>query len=260
MIAFLALLLALAQPQTSKGMPPIRVAVPSPAPNANAVKLGGELYAVHCISCHGAQLQGSPNGPPLIAVGAANVDFQLSTGRMPLEVPGTEPTRGLPSFPRQQIDGLIAYITTHGGNGEPIPAVHHSDDITRGRVLYDQNCQQCHGATGYGAVTGYGWIAPPVTPATPVQVAEAVRVGPGIMPHFSEHQIPQRDLDALVSYVDSFHHPQDPGGFSMVSAGPVGEGLVGWLVGLGGAILVMLAVGETLKRHVSSEAPPGPNR
>jgi ubiquinol-cytochrome c reductase cytochrome c subunit len=247
MIAFLALLLALAPPQTSKGMPPLRIAVPSPPPNANRVKLGGELYAVHCVSCHGAQLQGSPNGPPLIGAGAANVDFQLSTGRMPLEVPDTEPMRGPPSFPREQIDAIIAYVEAHGGRGQPIPTVNHSDDLTRGRVLYDQNCQQCHGATGYGAVTGFGWIAPPITPATPVQVAEAVRVGPGIMPHFGEHLIPQRDLDALVSYIDSFHHPKDPGGFSMISAGPVGEGLVGWIVGLGGAVILMLLVGETLK-------------
>lgn len=256
MIALLALLLALAT-STSKGMPPLRIAVPSPPPNANLVKLGGDLYAVHCVTCHGGKLQGSPNGPPLILVGAANVDFQLSTGRMPLEVPGTEPTRGPPAFPRRQIDALIAYIESHGGSGEPIPTVHHSDDLKRGRLIYDQNCQQCHGATGYGAVAGFGWIAPPLTPATPVQIAEAVRTGPGIMPHFGAAQIPQPDLDALVSYVDSFHHPQDPGGYSIVSAGPVGEGLIGWLVGLGGAIIVMVAVGETLKRR-APRSPPSP--
>ncbi|HTJ25252.1 MAG TPA: c-type cytochrome [Candidatus Limnocylindria bacterium] len=244
MIALLAAVLALAASQTSKGMPPLQKAPPT-----QRVAVGAELYAEHCISCHGANLIGTPSGPPLIRVGAANVDFQLATGRMPLEVPGTEPMRGPPSFSRDQIDAIVAYVTTHGGaGGPPTPTVQPSRDLTRGRVVWEDNCQQCHGATGYGAVTGFGWIAPPITPATPQQIAEAVRVGPGIMPKFNEHALPQRDLDALVAYADTFRRPDDSGGYSMVSAGPVGEGLVGWLVGVGGAVIVMLLVGETLKR------------
>jgi ubiquinol-cytochrome c reductase cytochrome c subunit len=233
MIALLAALLALASP------PP-------------AAHDGADLYAQHCITCHGANLIGTPNGPPLIHVGAANVDFQLATGRMPVAAPGTEPMRGPPRFSREQIDALIAYITTHGGAGGPaLPSVHASRDLPRGRVVWEENCEQCHGVTGYGAVAGYGWIAPPITPATPLQIAEATRVGPGIMPKFSDRLLPQHDLDALVAYADTFRHPDDRGGFSMISAGPVGEGLVGWLVGVGGAIIVMLLVGETLKRRTS---------
>jgi ubiquinol-cytochrome c reductase cytochrome c subunit len=235
----------------SNGMPQppdTFVSVPAP-PAADRVKVGGDLYAVHCISCHGAQLQGTPMGPSLKNAGAANVDFQLSTGRMPLEVPDTEPMRGPPSYPRPQIDALIAYVTTHGGAGPPIPVLHHNGDLTRGRVVFEENCQQCHGATGDGAVAGFGWLAPSLRAAIPVQVAEAVRVGPGIMPRFGEGDIPDRDLDALVGYVETLHHPDDRGGYSLASAGTVGEGLVAWVFGLGGTIVVMLLVGETLKRR-----------
>jgi ubiquinol-cytochrome c reductase cytochrome c subunit len=216
----------------------------SPAPNA--ARRGGELYAVHCLSCHGDKLQGTAQGPRLTGAGAAAVDFQLSTGRMPIDAPGTEPMRGPPSFPRADIDAVVAFVTSHGGAGPAIPVAHESHDLTRGRKLFEANCQACHGATGTGAVAGFGWLAPSVLQSTPVQTAEAVRTGPGIMPKFDEHVVPQADLDALVAYVDTLHHPDDRGGYSLASAGPVGEGLMAWIVGLGVTIIVMLAVGETL--------------
>ncbi len=249
MIVASAFVLLLATGSMSNGQPQpthtyASVAAPPPA---DRIKVGGELYAVRCISCHGAQLRGTPMAPGLTGAGAADVDFELSTGRMPLEVPGTEPMRGPPSYPRPQIDALIAYIVSHGGAGAPVPALHHNGDLTRGRVLYEENCQQCHGATGDGAVAGFGWLAPSLKPAVPIQVAEAVRVGPGIMPRFGAGDISDGDIDALVGYVETLHHPDDRGGYSLASAGPVGEGFVGWLIGVGGTIVVMLLVGETLK-------------
>lgn len=249
MIPLLAAVVLLAA-ETSAGQPkpPLtHVAAPGPA-QADTVKVGGDLYVLHCLSCHGDRLQGTPQAPPLTNAGAASVDFQLSTGRMPLEVPGTEPMRGPPSFPRGQIDAIVAYVVTHGGKGADIPQVHSSPDLTRGRKIFEENCQACHGATGTGAVAGFGWLAPALLQSTPLQTAEAVRTGPGIMPKFDAHVIPQADLDALAAYVDSLHHPDDRGGYSLASAGPVGEGIVAWIVGLGVTVLLMFAVGETLRR------------
>lgn len=248
MIALLAVLLLAATTSAGQPKPPLtHVAAPA-LPPAGRVKEGGDLYAVHCIHCHGDKLQGTPMAPGLTSAGAANVDFQLSTGRMPLEVPATEPMRGPPSLPREQIDALVAYVVSHGSNGPPIPTVHATSDLTRGRKIFEENCQACHGATGTGAVAGFGWLAPAVLQSTPLQTAEAVRVGPGIMPRFNENLIPQSDLDALAAYVDTLHHPDDRGGYSLASAGPVGEGLVAWLIGIGVTVLVMVAVGESLKR------------
>jgi ubiquinol-cytochrome c reductase cytochrome c subunit len=215
--------------------------------------LGARLYATHCAYCHGNQLEGSgrtpggaPGVPPLIGVGAADVDFQLTTGRMPLEVPGTQPVAGPPSFPREQIDALVGYITAHGGAGTPIPRVNPGGDLVRGRVLFEENCQQCHGATGEGAVAGFGWLAPALRETAPLQVAEAIRVGPGIMPRFDAARLPQRDLDALVRYVETLHQPDDRGGWGIGGFGPVGEGLVAWLLGLGVVLLLMQRIGERL--------------
>jgi Magnesium chelatase, subunit ChlI len=70
---------------------------------------------------------------------------------------------------------------------------------------------------------------------------------PGHHAEVDEHLIPPRDLDALAAYVDSLHRPDDRGGYSLASAGPVGEGLVAWLIGIGTTVLVTFAVGETLK-------------
>jgi ubiquinol-cytochrome c reductase cytochrome c subunit len=178
----------------------------------------------------------------------------LTTGRMPIEVPGTQEQPGPPSFPADQISAIVAYVATHGaGSGPKIPYVAPSSDLTRGRVIFEENCQQCHGAVGTGAVAGFGWIAPPLPIANDVQVAEAVRVGPGIMPRFDEHAISGRDLDALVAYVRTLHHPQDPGGWSVEASGPVGEGLIAFVIGLGVTITVMRLVGETTKQEQRSE-------
>jgi ubiquinol-cytochrome c reductase cytochrome c subunit len=233
--------------ETSAGQPKPPLTDATVPAHANPIKIGGDLYALHCLACHGDKLQGTPQAPGLTSSGAASVDFQLSTGRMPLEVPGTEPMRGPPSFPRDQIDAIIAYVVSHGGKGPDRPVVHPSGGLTRGRKLYEENCEACHGATATGAVAGFGWLAPALLQSTPLQTAEAVRTGPGIMPKFDERVLPQADLDALAAYVDALHHPDDRGGYSLASAGPVGEGLVGWIVGLGITIVLMFAVGETLK-------------
>ncbi|MGH7716354.1 MAG: c-type cytochrome [Vulcanimicrobiaceae bacterium] len=214
---------------------------------AAATSLGGVLYATHCSSCHGADLRGTPNGPSLQHAGTAAVDFMLRTGRMPLEVPGTEPQAAPPQLTPQQIDAIVAYTAEHGaGSGPAIPAVAPSQALARGRVLFDNNCQACHGALGTGATTGYGWIAPALKDADATEIAEAVRFGPGIMPHFDARLIPGDDLNALVAYVLTFRHPPDIGGYSVESAGPVGEGLLAWIIGVGGGAIVMVLVGETL--------------
>lgn len=215
---------------------------------AAATSIGGVLYAVHCSSCHGADLRGTTNGPILQRVGAAAVDFMLRTGRMPLEVPDTEPQSSPPQLTPQQIDAIVAYTVAHGaGSGPAIPTVAPSNAVARGRVLFDDNCQACHGALGTGATTGYGWIAPALQNVGATQIAEAVRFGPGIMPHFDARLISGPDLDALVAYVQTFRHPPDIGGYSVESAGPVGEGLLAWIIGVGGAAIVMVLVGETLR-------------
>ncbi len=51
--------------------------------SAQDIAKGRELFSQTCSSCHGANAEGTRTAPSLIGVGAASVDFQVGTGRMP---------------------------------------------------------------------------------------------------------------------------------------------------------------------------------
>lgn len=218
------------------------------APPKALLDQGRQIYEVHCATCHGANLGGSENGPPLQGVGAAAVDFMLRTGRMPAEAPGVEQLSAPHILTGQEIDALVAFTVANGaGNNPPIPVVRLNDNVAAGRKIFDNECEPCHGASAEGAIAGFGWVAPPLDPADPVTVAEAVRFGPGEMPHWNEHQISSDQLDDLVSYVMSLRYPADVGGYALGHEGPSGEGWVAWFFGLGSTCTVMVLVGQTLR-------------
>lgn len=218
------------------------------APGRTLVDKGHVLYEVHCETCHGTDLGGSEHGPPLHGVGAAAVDFMLRTGRMPAEVPGVEQLSAPHVLTAGEIKAITAFVVANGaGNSPSIPNVQLNRNLSEGRKLFDDNCQACHGASAEGAIVGFGWIAPKLAPADPLTVAEAVRVGPGEMPHFNEHQIPSDKLNDLVSYVMTLKHPSDIGGYPLAHEGPSAEGLFAWFFGLGSTCTVMVLVGQTLR-------------
>jgi ubiquinol-cytochrome c reductase cytochrome c subunit len=210
------------------------------------VARGLELYVAGCATCHGVAGEGTGQGPSLIGVGAASVDFMLSTGRMPLADPGDQPTRNAPRYSPEEIEAIVAYVTSLGSGGAAIPLVAPEiGDLSRGRELYVANCLACHGAGAQGASVGGGAVAPALDEATATQVAEAVRIGPGLMPPFGEEQIDEQDLDALVRYVRTLRDVEDRGGLGLGHVGPVVEGLIGWLVGLGLLVLVARLTGTS---------------
>lgn len=218
------------------------------APTKQLVDHGRSIYEVHCSTCHGADLGGSENGPPLRGVGAAAVDFMLRTGRMPAEAPGVEQLSAPHLLTKDEIDAIVAFTVANGaGNEPPVPTVHLNDHVASGRKIFDSECEPCHGAAAEGAIIGFGWIAPPLYPADPVTVAEAVRYGPGEMPHYNEHQISDGQLNDLVSYVMTLKRPADIGGYALAHEGPSGEGWIAWFFGLGSTCIVMVLVGQTLR-------------
>lgn len=235
-------------PPHSNGMPTTPpAAVSLPFAIAPGLARGRALYAEHCASCHGADYRGTPNGPPLAQSGAAGIDFMLATGRMPLNVPGAESLRQPVHFTSAEIRDIVdAIVADRGTQGPAIPAIVPGHDIVRGRALFSTNCEQCHGATAFGAVIGYGWLAPSILPDAPTQIAEAIRLGPGEMPPFPAALLSDRDVGDIMGYVESLPRAPNPGGFPLTSVGPVGEGLVGVIVGVGLPVLVMLAVGTRL--------------
>ena len=204
---------------------------------------GYNLYENGCSSCHGIALHGTPGvAPSLIGVGAGPVDFYLSTGRMPLDNPRDEPLRNTPLYSRTQIDAIIAYVTRFGG--PPAPTADPSKGtLALGLHEYTLNCAGCHQSVARGGLT-LGAVVPNLDEATSQQIAEAVRMGPYLMPHFGAQQIDQRELDSIARYVLWTRHPDNAGGWGIYNIGPIPEGMVAWFIGLAALVIVARLIGE----------------
>jgi ubiquinol-cytochrome c reductase cytochrome c subunit len=226
------------------------VAWAAPEPPARAqsgppVAQGRALFVSGCSYCHGAQANGIPGrGPSLRGVGAAAADFYLSTGRMPLSAPSHPPVRNdhLGDNAAQR-RALVAYVASLGG--PPVPAVDPGrGDARLGQELFSESCAGCHAITARGGVVPGAGIAPALGEATPTQIAEAVRVGPYLMPRFGERQIDQHELDSITRYVLTTRHLDDRGGWGIGNIGPVPEGMIAWLLAGTALLIVLRLVGE----------------
>jgi len=236
------------------GVASLCLAAPAPATAGRAattvaggdVRQGQELFVTGCSTCHGVRGEGTQRAPSLLGVGAASVDFWVSTGRMPLKSSGgRQAVRKPPGYDRAQIDDLIAYVTSLEPGGPGIPELQSaSADLVEGGELFRANCAACHGAVGIGGALASGRRAPPLRPATARQVSEAIRIGPGAMPSFGPDVFGREQLSSIVRYVESLDHPDDRGGSGLGHAGPIPEGLVGWLAGLGALLLACYWIGE----------------
>jgi ubiquinol-cytochrome c reductase cytochrome c subunit len=224
------------------------------------VKAGKGLYAAHCLSCHGVDGSGvtatsHPRGvldlrglgPPLRGVGAQAADFYLTTGYMPLANPHDQPRRAKSPFDDRQIAALIAYVASLGkGPGVPHPQPQRGD-ISRGLSLFTEHCAGCHQVDAQGGYVTNA-VAPPLHQATPGQIAEAVRIGPYLMPKFPASQISDAQLNSIIAYVQWAKHPDDRGGWSIGRIGPVPEGLVAWLIGMTTLVGCCLVIGRRFQR------------
>jgi ubiquinol-cytochrome c reductase cytochrome c subunit len=211
------------------------------------VDAGRQLYNTSCITCHGANLDGvKARGPALIGVGSGAVYFQVSTGRMPAAGQGgNEPRKGS-KFTEEEINQLGAYIESLGG-GPQIPQgslLVGDDKLAEGGELFRLNCAQCHGTTGKGAPLSAGKVAPGLRSATNRQIYAAMLSGPESMPVFSDNLITPDQKKAIITYVQSLEASKDPGGNGLDRIGPVSEGLVIWILGIGAMMIVILWIGS----------------
>ncbi|MDX6409163.1 MAG: ubiquinol-cytochrome c reductase cytochrome c subunit [Gaiellaceae bacterium] len=205
---------------------------------------GRDLYLTGCQSCHGVDARGiHGTAPSLHGVGAASADFYLSTGRMPLDDPRSQPDRTEPAYDRKSLDDLIAYIGSLGGPAVPEVDVGGRVNLAEGQKLFTANCAACHQIAGRGGVIS-GAFVPTLLEATPRQVVEAARIGPYVMPRFSEAQLNDRELVSIARYVQYAKHPENPGGWALFNVGPVPEGMVTWLIGLLALLLVIRMLGR----------------
>ena len=176
------------------------------------------------------------------AVGAGPTDFYLTTGRMPLDDPHQEPLRAPPHYSRGQIDALIAFVASYGGPPAP-EADPAKGNLDLGRKEFTLNCAGCHQMVARGGLTVDAQV-PSLLQADAREVAEAVRMGPYLMPHFDTRQIDQHKLDSLARYVLWTHHPADQGGWGIYNIGPIPEGMVAWFLLLFSLVLFARLIGE----------------
>lgn len=227
------------------------LAVERPAAAQNGVKegsveRGAELYEAGCAVCHGPKGEGVEGWPAIADAGAAAADFQLRTGRMPFaQERGEQAQRKPPAYDEQEIRDLVAFVAALG-DGPPIPEVKLDESLlSDGQRLFAINCAPCHGASGNGGAVGGGAIAWPLTDSPPLVVAEAMVTGPGQMPVFD---LPDEQRNAVVTYVEHLRTAPSPGGFAIGGIGPVPEGFVAWLVGLGLLVVIVHLIGRRWDR------------
>lgn len=211
----------------------------------DAERLGRALYEANCATCHGPGGGGTDDGPSLGGSGPAAVDFVLRTGRMPLADPGSQPVRRDPLFTEEEIHAIVAYVGTIQPGGTPIPDVDPSrGSLVEGQRLFLGNCAACHGAGAGGDSVGGGRIAPSLYPASALEIAEALRVGPGTMPRFGPENLSQEDLDSLARYLLFLQEERDPGGLGLGRVGAVTEGFVVLVVGILMVLLILRLTGS----------------
>jgi ubiquinol-cytochrome c reductase cytochrome c subunit len=213
------------------------------AADSASVEEGRELFLSNCSTCHGINADGSSDGPSLIGVGAASVDFQVGTGRMPASRPEAQAPSKPVVFTDDQIAAMAAYVASLG----PGPAVPSEEqlstegaDAAEGGEIFRTNCAMCHNFAGAGGALTHGKYAPSLDKVSAKHIYEAMVTGPQSMPVFSDRQLPEEDKKAVIAWIENVREEPSPGGFTMGKLGPVTEGLFGWVVGVG--VLIGCAV------------------
>jgi ubiquinol-cytochrome c reductase cytochrome c subunit len=209
-----------------------------------AVSQGRQLYLQGCSTCHGLSNQGGAGGPSLIGVGSSAVIFQVESGRMPLANGAAQAPRKKVKYSRDQIDQLGAYIQSIGG-GPMLPSGALSDgNLALGGDLFRTNCSSCHNFAGAGGALTRSKYAPTLKKADERVIYTAMQSGPENMPRFSDNTISPSEKQAIVKYVRFItNENKDPGGAALGHFGPIPEGLVIFLVGIGALIIVTLWIG-----------------
>jgi len=211
-------------------------------PQLGGADSGADLYLQSCVTCHGRGGSGVPPGgkhfgPPLQGVGAQAADFYLTTGYMPVQRADQEPVRKSSPFSDAELRSLVQFIGSFGGPPVPHPRPERGS-VSEGLELFTANCAGCHQVAAEGGLV-VGGTAPTLADSTPIQIAEAVRIGPYLMPRFTRKQLDDRQVDSIIRYVQLAQHPDDRGGWGIGHLGPIPEGLVAWLIA--GAALVSVA-------------------
>ena len=199
---------------------------------------GKKLFQSNCASCHGLNLQGSSSAPSLIGVGAAAVDFQVGTGRMPLVEDAPQAPVKPPIFSDAEVKQMAAYVQSvaPGPTLPPQNRLTLTGNATRGADLFRTNCAMCHNIAGAGGALTQGKYAPTLRNVAPVHIYEAMLTGPQNMPVFNNNNITPQEKQDIITALKYTQANDNVGGLPLGSLGPVVEGLAIWIFGLGAVI------------------------
>jgi ubiquinol-cytochrome c reductase cytochrome c subunit len=201
---------------------------------------GQKLFQANCASCHGLVAQGTDAGPNLHGVGAAAVDFQVGTGRMPAAANGPQIEEKPVQFTEEQIQALAAYVASLApGPGIPDEQYLQGDgDVSNGAELFRVNCAMCHNVAGAGGALTEGKFAPSLRDVSAAHIYEAMVTGPQNMPVFNDLNITPEDKADIISYLAFLDENPSPGGVDLGGLGPVSEGLFVWIFALGSIVAI----------------------
>ncbi|MFY0405578.1 c-type cytochrome [Solicola sp. PLA-1-18] len=234
--------------------------------DARKVEAGRQLFLVGCATCHGKNAEGIPTksggnyGPALVGVGAAAVDFQVGTGRMPLANASQQAPRKKPQYTPEEVSQLAAYVATLAP-GPAIPEEEYTnaqgasdEEITKGGEFFRTNCTACHNSVGAGGALPGGRYAPKLTGVSGKHIYEAMVTGPQQMPVFNDAVITPEDKRAVIAYIKTVQEEPTYGGLGGGGLGPVVDGMFTWIIGIGGLVVIatwIAAHGARVKRRES---------
>jgi ubiquinol-cytochrome c reductase cytochrome c subunit len=216
---------------------------------ATLIAEGKEIFARGCSSCHGLNAEGAGAAPSLIGVGAASVDFQVATGRMPMADMSQQAMRKEPVYDERETAALAAYVASLA----PGPAAVTNEELAwerdgntaEGGELFRTNCAMCHNLAGQGGALTQGKYAPTVMGVEPRHIYEAMVTGPQAMPVFANTVLTHEEKLSIIKWIKFVESEPSQGGAALGRVGPVTEGAVAFLLGLG--ILIGIAVWLTTK-------------
>jgi len=203
-----------------------------------AIAEGKKLFEANCATCHGLNLQGTIAAPSLIGVGAAAVDFQVGTGRMPLAQDAPQAEQKPAVFTDDQTKQMAAYVASISpGPGIPDSKyLQANGNATRGAELFRINCAMCHNVAGAGGALTEGKYAPNLHGVSPAHIYEAMLTGPQNMPVFNDDNLTPQDKADIITALKATEADEDVGGLALGGLGPVAEGLFLWIFGLGAVV------------------------
>ena len=203
---------------------------------------GAKLFAANCATCHGLDLAGADGGPSLLGVGAASVEFQVATGRMPMAQSGPQAEQKPAQFTTEQIKALYTYVAAQA----PGPAIPDEEYLTGegdaavGAELFRINCAMCHNVAGAGGALTEGKFAPSLSGVSEQHIYEAMLTGPQNMPVFNDSNISPEDKANIITYLKYLDDNPSVGGLDLGNLGPVSEGLFIWIFGLGSIVAITI--------------------